>query len=125
MSTFGRATRLCLLRTSPHLNHPCAQQLDRATTLVVDCLIGEGLDLFVDVDISSGMKLSHEDDDHVFLGVDHKACIKKSSPVVGAGRAQFRQRPLYPFHAKTEPKALVWADLAKLVARHQFHGLSA
>jgi len=60
--------------------------------LVCDGLIGQYVDLAVQLQIARGVKLAHEDDDHVFFGINGKFGIEESAPPVLAGRSQFFER---------------------------------
>src|SRR5262245_22530077 len=83
------------------------------------------MNLAVQIQTTSRVQLPHENDDHVFLGINGKLRVKKSSPTERAGRAQFMQWCLDAINPKAEAKGPVTTDVAKLVVRHQFRRFAA
>jgi hypothetical protein len=55
--------------------------------LVCNGLISQHVDLAVQLQIARGVKLAHEDDDHVFFGINGKFGIEESAPTKLAGRS--------------------------------------
>ncbi len=74
---------------------------------------------------AAGMKLDHENLDHVLLGINRETRIEESSPIILPWTAKLVQGNLDAVYAETETKRLIGELRAKLVMRHQLNGGSA
>src|SRR5437660_10551298 len=71
------------------------------------------------------MKLRHEDDDHVFFGVDGEGGVVEAAPAKCADGAEFIERTFCSGDAEAKPEGLVGIDFSKLVVGHKFDGCAA
>ena len=94
---------------------------DTAPSLVVDGLVGQANGFCIQVETTGWMELSHEDGNQVFLGVDHKAGVEKSAPILSAEGAEFRQMPGFAVDTKSKTVARSLGFPLNVILRNQFH----
>src|SRR5215467_14722314 len=87
----------------------------RERRLVHNGLVGERVYLAIQIEPAGWMKLPHENDNHVFLGIDGKLRVEEAAPAIGPGRAQFFERRFHTIEAEPDTKRLVIADMSQLI----------
>ena len=97
----------------------------QAARLIVDGLIRQLVHLAIQLQITGGMKLAHENDDHFFLGINGERGVEKATPSVLPGCAQLGQRGLDSLNAEAETERLIGCYFPQLIVGHQFDGLAA
>jgi hypothetical protein len=57
--------------------------------------------LMIEGQIARGMKLSHEDNDHLLFGIHGKCSVEEAAPTEFARCAQFRERGFHAVNAES------------------------
>src|ERR1051325_4998801 len=97
-----------------------------ATNLsIVDRLFGEDLDFVVEGEAAGWVKLGHEDDNHVFFGVDGESGVEEAAPANRADGAEFIEWRFDSADAEADAETHVGVDFSDLIVRHEFEGFSA
>src|SRR5271155_1385182 len=92
---------------------------------VHDGLVGEHVYLVVQMQVSGGMELSHEDDNHLLFRVDDKSRVEETTPIVLARGPKFLERRFYAADSEAESEGFVGRNPSQLVVGHELDGFRA